>query len=221
MPPRLLGVGRDHPALAGRDLLVRIEGEDRVDSVGAHRLAVVLGAQGLAGVLDQRQPVLRAQLAQRVQLARVAEDVDRDDRLRLVRDRSLDGGGIEVHRPLVHVREDGHRAFVDEAVGRGDEGVRRGDHLVPLPEAADHREQVQARGARGDGSRERRSDLLGEELLEAVDRRPEREPPRPKHLEHELLVALVEVRRRERDRPRGGSHAWAGVLSPTATRSSQ
>ena len=83
LPPRLLGVGRDHPALAGRHLLVRVEGEDRVDAVRADRPALVLGAERLAGVLDQRQAVLRAQLAQRVELARVAEDVDRDDRLRL------------------------------------------------------------------------------------------------------------------------------------------
>src|SRR6266540_7340175 len=50
-----------------------------------------------------------------------------------------------------------------------------------------------------DCSRIRRADPLGEELLETVDRRPEREPSRPQHVEDELLLALVQVRTGERN----------------------
>ena len=59
LPPRLLGVRRHDPAFAGRDLLVRVEGEDRVDAVRADAAALVLGAERLAGVLDQREAVPR------------------------------------------------------------------------------------------------------------------------------------------------------------------
>ena len=50
--------------------------------MGAERLALVDGAERLAGVLDQREAVLVADRAQLVELARIAEDVDGDDRLR-------------------------------------------------------------------------------------------------------------------------------------------
>ena len=70
----------------------------------------------------------------------------------------------------------------------------------PGPIPAVIAEQMQARGSRGDGRRVRSADALGDELLEAVDRRPEREPARAQHLEHELLLALAEIRPRERDR---------------------
>ena len=40
--PLLLRVRRDHPALAGRDLLVRVEREDRGRAVRAERPALVL-----------------------------------------------------------------------------------------------------------------------------------------------------------------------------------
>ena len=83
--------GRDRAALAGRDLLVRVEGPGREMAVRAERLALVPGAEGLARVLDEREPVPVADRAQLVELAGVAEDVDGDDRLRPRRDRGLDG----------------------------------------------------------------------------------------------------------------------------------
>src|SRR5580765_7677810 len=64
--------------------------------------------------------------------------------------------------------------------------------------------------------RVRRADRLREQLLETVDRRPERQLPGAKHLEHELLLALVEERPGERDPPLLELHAWvfaAGAYS--------
>ena len=77
--PGLLVVRRHDPALAGRHLLVRVEGEDGVDAVRADDPALVLGAERLARVLDQDEAVPLGELAERVELARVAEDVDGDD----------------------------------------------------------------------------------------------------------------------------------------------
>ena len=53
--------GRHRPALAGRDLLVRIEGEHGRVPVRADRTAAVTRAEGLARVLDELQPVTLAQ----------------------------------------------------------------------------------------------------------------------------------------------------------------
>ena len=97
-PPLLLRVRRDDPALAGRHLLVRIEREDRARPVRADRRALVLRAERLARVLDERETVLLRDRAQRVELARIAVDVDGDDRLRPRRHRRLDRGRIEVQR---------------------------------------------------------------------------------------------------------------------------
>ena len=114
----------------------------------------------------------------------------------------------------------GTAALVQEAVRARGERVRRRDDLVAGPDPGRDAEQMQARGARGDGGRVGRADALGHELLEAVDRRPERESARAQHLEHELLLALAEIRPRERDRRHlllhAGSAAWLGAAGRAA-----
>src|SRR5436190_2238772 len=87
--------------------------------MAADRCALVLGPQRLRGVLDQREPVPLAQRPQLVELAGIAEHVDR-------------------------------------------------------------------------------ADALGDELLEVVDRRPERQPSRAQHLEDEFLLPLAHPRASER-----------------------
>ena len=140
----VLRPGRDRPALAGRHLLVRVEGPDRRMAVRAERPPFVARPQSLARVLDERQAVLVADRAQLVELAWVAEDVDRDDRLRALGDRRLDGRRIEVERVRIDVGEDRRRAFVDRAVRRSDERVRRRDHLVARPDAGEPHAEMQA-----------------------------------------------------------------------------
>src|SRR5581483_12238910 len=56
--PLLLGVRRHHAALARRHLLVRIEREDGARAVRAERLSLVLRADCLARIVDEREPVL-------------------------------------------------------------------------------------------------------------------------------------------------------------------
>ena len=74
--------GRHRPALAGRDLLVRVEREDRRVAVRAERTALVERPERLARILNERQTVLVTDRPQLVDLARIPVDVDRDDRLR-------------------------------------------------------------------------------------------------------------------------------------------
>src|ERR1700759_2338183 len=66
----------------------------------------------------------------------------------------------------------------------------------------------------------RRADPLGDRLLEAVDRRAEREPPGPQHLEHELRFSLAEVRPRQRDRLHLLPRAGGAAVSPAGANSS-
>ena len=99
----------------------------------------------------------------------------------------------------VDVGEHGRRALVDRAVRRGDERVRRRDHLVAGADAGEAHAEVQAGRAGRDRRAVRRADRVGEQRLEARAGRPERQPARAQHLEHELLVALVDPRRGEVD----------------------
>src|SRR5581483_3441558 len=55
--PLLLGVGDHHPAFAGRELLVRVEGEDARGTAGSDGRPAVFGAERLAGVVDQGEAV--------------------------------------------------------------------------------------------------------------------------------------------------------------------
>ncbi len=195
--------------------LFGIEREDGRRPLRAEPLALVPRAERLARVVDQREAVLRRNRADLVELARIAVDVDRDDRLRARRDRRLDRGGIHVQRPRVDVGEHRSRALVDEAVGRRGERVRGRDHLVARSDAGGDAQQVQARGSGRDGGRVRRADLRCDHLLEAVDRRAEREPTGPEDFDDRLLFPLVEIRPRQRD---GARFLWPHFLLHASAR---
>ena len=163
-------------------------------------------------------PCAVADLPQVVELARVAVDVDGDDRSRPLRDRGLDRLGRQVERPRIDVGEDGRRTLVDRAVGGCDEGVGRGDHLVAGADSGGDAEEMESRSTARDRGGVRRVDRLGERLLEAIDRRTEREAARPEHVGDELLLPVVEPGRGEADRPDGrhGRYATDGVSSTTS-----
>ena len=207
-------VGRDHAALARRHLLVGVEGEDRRGARAADLAAAVLAADGLAGVLDDRQPVLLRDRAERVHVARVAEDVHWEDGPCARRDRGLDGGRVEHVGLGIDVGEDRRRALVEDAVGRGDERDRRRDDLVALADAGGAHEQVEA----GRAARDRDGVLAvaerRERLLEAARVRAEPEDARAQRREHELLLLRPEVRARERNLARRlDLHALADVAA--------
>src|SRR5438067_701571 len=75
---------------------------------------------------------------------------------------------------------------------------------------------MQAGRTARDRSRVRRADALCHFLLELLDPRAERQATGPQHLEHELLLALVEPRARERDLAYRFSHALARAGSVDA-----
>src|SRR5690606_13010241 len=105
----------------------------------------------------------------------------------------------EVERLGVDIAEDGRHALIEQAVGRGDEAERGRDHLVARTPAGHPHGEVKRRRARGDGHGIRRADVGGELALEALLNGPQREPARAQDLEHELLLALAQLRPRERN----------------------
>ena len=81
VPDRLgdvVAVRRDQPALAGGDVLGRVEAEARRVGDRADLAAAVAALEGVRGVLDDGD----AELQERVEVGRLAGEMDREDRLR-------------------------------------------------------------------------------------------------------------------------------------------
>ena len=132
-------VRRDQAALAGGDVLRRVEREAGRLGDRADLAAAVLALGGVRGVLDERD----AEGEERVEVGGLAGEVDGEDRLRPVGDELGDAVGVDVQVGVAHVREDRRRAGVDDHVrGRGPRDGRR-DHLV----ARARRRPRAARGA--------------------------------------------------------------------------
>src|SRR5205807_2260608 len=74
-------VVRHHgPAFSGGDLLVRIEGKGATHSEAANLSSLICGADGLAGIFDDRQAVLLGDRADSAHIARPSENVHRQNR---------------------------------------------------------------------------------------------------------------------------------------------
>ncbi len=132
-------VGDDHPALDRADVVREVEAEGAHDAEGAGRAALESRAVGLAGVLDDVQPVATGQLAQRPHVAGVAQQVHRHQRPRARPDGPLDRGGIEREGLEIHVDQHRHQPHVHQrVVGRGPRH-RRDDDLVTRAQAVGER----------------------------------------------------------------------------------
>ena len=101
-------------------------------------------------------------------IRRLAEEVDRDDRLGLRGDLGLDLGRIDVE-VLVDVHEDGHGAGLADRLGSGDEAVGDGDDLVPGADAQGLEGDVDGVRPVGAADAVLDAELLREGLLEALD----------------------------------------------------
>ncbi len=163
------------PALAGGDLLVRVEAEHREVPARAHGRAVrVEGAQRLAAVLHQPQAALGGQALERRQVGRVAEDVHRQQPGRALADRRGRGRRVDVERARVDVAEDGPCPLVEQAVGRGDEREGRGHDLVARLDPRRPHGQVQPRRAARDRRHRPVAESPRERVLEGWKPGPER-----------------------------------------------
>src|SRR5258707_6046114 len=84
-------IARNHdPALAGSDLLVRVEGEDAGVSHGTNSMAAVLCTDGLTGILNHQQAMSFGDSENGRHLCRNPERMNRKNSPRPVRDRLFD-----------------------------------------------------------------------------------------------------------------------------------
>src|SRR5271166_2869677 len=123
-------IGGDHAPFGGGDHLARMQAEDTDVGQRPDRTAVAAAAEGAGGIIQHVQPVPAGQTANRVDIARQPELIDRHDRPRPAGDPARDIGGIDVVGSRVDLGENRYCADVADDVDRSDESERRYDHLV-------------------------------------------------------------------------------------------
>ena len=177
--PGLLGqgvvVGQQGAAVADApEVLGRIEAERRGGSGRADRQAVVRGADGLRGVLDDRDAESLREGPQAAQGEGAAVEVDgqHEGDARPARERLL--GAVEVEQAVpVHVDETRDGAHLQHGQRGGEGGKRRGQHLGSRPAAG--RAQGNGDGVETVADADRMADAtgLGELRFERRDGRAE------------------------------------------------
>ena len=138
-------------AFAGGELLVGIKAEDGQVAKAAGALALELGADGLAGVLDHDQ-IMAAGEARSASISAGMPKVwtTRMARVRGVMARST-AAGIEVECHGVDLRKDWRGADLENRVGHGDKSEGGHDDLVALADAQRKQSEMQTGGAGADG----------------------------------------------------------------------
>jgi hypothetical protein len=170
-------LGGDHPALARRDRLARVEAEAAHLAEVARVLARVPGAERAGRVFDDPQVVLARELHHRPHVRAQAEEVDGDDAHGARRNKGFELTHVEVEGVQRHVAEDGPSAHVLDRVGRRHPREGGDYDFVAGPEAQGRDGEVQGRRAGADGGGVRRTGEGGELLLELLDERALNDPP--------------------------------------------
>src|SRR6185437_3026377 len=127
--------GDDHPAFAGRDLLIGVEGEDGSVPERANFAASVGCADGFTCVFDDEEMVAAGNIHDGCHFGRAAKGVYDEDGAGFWSDRLLDAGGSHIQRFGVDFYEDWLGALVANGVGGSDEGEGRNDDLIAFADA--------------------------------------------------------------------------------------
>jgi hypothetical protein len=180
-------VRRDQAALAGRQVLRRVEREAGRVRQAAQLAAAVRALERMGRVLDDRH----AERPERLELARLSGQVDGDDRLRPRSDRFRHLVRIDVEVRVSDIGEDRRRAAVDDHVRRRGPGDRAGDHLVAGPNPERDERQVQRRGSGGDSEHVLGFQVFAQAPLELRRAGPGGQPARADRLgdRFDLLLA--------------------------------
>ena len=192
-------IGHDHPALAGRDHLARVEREDGLMRVRADPPSVEGLADSRRGILDDLDAVPLRDVVDRADVARETDLVDRQDGFRAFGDPFLDVAGVDVERPCVDVAEDDVRARVEHRVRRSDERERRDDDLVAAADADARQRQMQSGRAGGRRDAVPRADVRRDRPLELGDLRTLRHPAALDRLVRRARLVFPERRLGDRD----------------------
>ena len=164
-------VGQQHTAGGAGDDLVAVKGNGPVSTKGAGLRPLVGSAQGLGGILDEDGPVLLADSADLIHLARRSVQVSHHDRLYLRVELKRLFQGHRVHVPGIPLRVDehGYAPLVHHRVHSGSEGHIRTKHLVPRLYPRQFHTQMKGGGAGGQGDRILTTHLFTGDALHLVD----------------------------------------------------
>jgi len=188
-------------ALGGGDDLHRVEAEHRDVAVLAiaDGLALVAAADRMRGVLNDLEAIALPQCMDGCHLAGLAAQVHRHHHLGQP---ALAGGDFKfvsqcLHRHVVAARVDVDEvhvgAAVAGAVGRCQEGDRRGPQHITRPQAEGHAGDVQRAGGAVDRHAVAGTGQLGDALFKCRNRRPLGQEVRPQHCHHGGDVGLGNV----------------------------
>ena len=184
-----------HAAAAGRDDLVAVERQAAGRAVDADPPAPVEGAERLGGVLHHGQRLARADLEQRIEVARVAVEVHRQHGAHAAPGDAVDhdaGRGprtrasgsrrpvsaIEAPRDRLDIEEDRMGARSGRSHSAVAMKVSAGTSTSSSgPDTGRDQRHVQGRGAVDDGDRVGHADVGGRLALEALDEGPDRGHP--------------------------------------------
>ena len=165
--PQFLGhrvvAGGDQSAVARRtQVFRREETKTTVAADGAGPAALVLRADRLGGVLDDRYPTPVGDGHDRVHLRALAVKMDRQDGLGVGSDSGLDFGGVDVVGLRVDIDEDRLGTEPGDPAGGGEERVGGGDHFVAGADPLGHQADQQGVAAGGNADRVRAAAILGQ-----------------------------------------------------------
>src|SRR5581483_1680258 len=204
---QLAVTGRDRAAVAeDREVLRGVEREAAGAPDPAHPLPAVRRPVRLARVLDEPDPVRAGQLAEAIQVRRVAVQVDREEPGRARGD--LPGGVRRIHRAgRVDVDEHGSPARREDRLDRRERGQGRDEHLAARWQLQGAEHDRQSRGPGRDQDGVAHADVLGELGLEGTALGPEDVPARAEGAQRRRLHLAIERHAREGDHAPSSSSA--------------
>src|SRR5215471_713655 len=124
-------VGRDDARVAGgAEILGGEKTETTYQTEAASRTSSIARADGLCGVLDDRNALRRSKLENRIHIGRQAEKMYGHDGLSSGSDCALDGPGRDVEGLRVNIDKDRFGSHASDGTGRSEKRKRSGDDLV-------------------------------------------------------------------------------------------
>lgn len=124
-------IGKDGAAFSHGDVMGGIEAQCADIPKGAHHLASVGGAQRVAAVFNQPEPVFFAQGRNLIQVIGIAQGVGQHDGLGLRRDGGLDQVGVDVVCAQMNVNEYRDGTKLNNGIDCRREAGSDADHFIP------------------------------------------------------------------------------------------
>jgi hypothetical protein len=123
--------------------------------------AIKRRSKGLRGIFNQGQVMLSRHVLQGVPIRWMAKSINSQDRSGARRDRRFDKGRVNAKGSWVSIDEDGHSTFHEDAIGRGNEARRRGNHLVSRTQSEGTNNEMKRTRSDVDGQSMANSDVSG------------------------------------------------------------